>query len=110
MMNLLRFCFIVSMGFILVTSTGMAAPPPTEVEERKNEAAYHLIGTVTADEMFKDISQKEHYPQQVRRMSIDVDRHIKFPDDQKEKSSIEVFYWYIPSWQSKEYKIGRAHV
>lgn len=95
-------CLILTVGIILKTATGLAAPPPTEVEERKKKAPLHLIGTVTADEKFKDTSQDEEHPQQIRRMSLRVDRLIKG----KEKSTIEVFYWYIPSWQSNEYTGG----
>ncbi|MCM3574167.1 hypothetical protein M3172_13305 [Mesobacillus subterraneus] len=96
-------CLIFSVGIFLLVSTGLAAPPPTEVEERKKEAPLHLIGTVTADDKFKDISQDEKYPQQIRRMSLRVDRLVKGSEDVKEKTAIEVLYWYIPSWQSNEY-------
>lgn len=99
-------CLIVAVGIILKTATSLAAPPPTEVEERKKEAPLHLIGTVTADEKFKDISQEEEYPQQIRRMSLRVDRLIRGSNEVKEKTDIEVFYWYIPSWQSNEYTGG----
>jgi len=100
-------CLILTVGIILVTSTGLTAPPPNEVEERKKEAPLHLIGTVTADEKFKDTSQDEENPQQIRRMSLRVDRLIKGSDEVKEKSTIEVFYWYIPSWQANQYTGGK---
>ena len=94
-------------GIILVTATGLAAPPPTEVEERKKEAPIHLIGTVTVDEKFKDTSRDEDYPQQIRKMSLRVDRLVRGSNDMKEKSTIEVFYWYIPSWQANDYTGGK---
>lgn len=99
-------CLILAVGIFLLTSAGLAAPPPTEVEERKKEAPLHLIGTVTADEKFKDTSQDEEYPQQIRRMSLRVDRLVKGSEAVKGKMAIEVFYWYIPSWQSNEYTGG----
>lgn len=106
MKKLITFCFLVAVGLVLVTATVMAAPSPAEVEKKKREAPLHLIGKVTADEIFKDISQNEQYPQQVRRMDLKVDRLIKSPDGEKVQSIIEVFYWYIPSWQAKEYTGG----
>ncbi|MBT2661733.1 hypothetical protein [Bacillus sp. ISL-45] len=99
-------CLISAVGIILVTFAGLAAPPPTEVEERKKEAPFQLIGTVTADEKFKDTSRDKEYPQQIRRMSLRVDRLIRGSNEVKEKTDIEVFYWYIPSWQSNEYTGG----
>ena len=105
MKKTLIFFIILAIEFI-VTSTGLAAPPPTEVEERKQEAPLHLIGTVTTDEKFNDISKDEEHPQQIRRMSLRVDRLVKGSDVVKEQSAIEVFYWYIPSWQAKEYTGG----
>lgn len=96
-------CLIMGVGIILLTSAGLAAPPPTEVEERKREAPLHLVGTVIVDEEFKDISKDEEHPQQIRKMSLRVDRLVKGSEKVKDKTSIEVFYWYIPSWQSKEY-------
>ncbi|MGA9228480.1 MAG: hypothetical protein WB217_19220, partial [Mesobacillus sp.] len=85
----------------------VASPPPTEVEERKNEAPLHLIGTVTADSMFKDITKEEDSPQQIRKMSLDVAKLIKAPSEEKSISEIEVYYSYIPAWRSGEYIGGQ---
>lgn len=106
MKGMIRLLIIMMIGLFLAATTTMAAPPPTEVKERKNEAPLHLIGKVTADELFKDTSKSEQYPQQVRRMNLKVDRMIRVPSTEKEKTSIEVYYWYIPSWQAKEYTGG----
>lgn len=106
MKGIIRLLFIMIIGLFLEATTTVAAPPPTEVKERIDEAPIHLIGTVTADELFKDISKSEQYPQQVRKMNLKVDRLIKVPTNEKEKKNIEVFYWYIPSWQAKEYTGG----
>ncbi|MEH7886695.1 hypothetical protein V7654_20530 [Bacillus sp. JJ1609] len=106
MKGMIRLWIIMIISFYLATTTSLAAPPPTEVEEKKNEAPLHLIGTVIADELFKDISKSEQYPQQVRTMNLKVDRLIKVPNTEKEKTSIEAYYWYIPSWQAKEYTGG----
>lgn len=106
MRNFLRL-FVVFVGVLCIATTAsLAAPPPTEVEKRKNEASIHVIGTVSADELFKDTTEDKHYPQQVRKMNLKVDRLIKVPDTEKGKTSFEVFYWYIPSWQEKEYTGG----
>lgn len=106
MKGILRCFFIIVIGLFFAATTTMAAPPPNEVKERKNEAPLHLIGTVIADEFFKDTSKSEQYPQQVRYMTLQVDQLIKIPDTEKEKKSIEVYYWYIPSWQANEYVGG----
>jgi len=106
MKGMIRFLIIMIIGMYMATTNTKASPPPTEVEKRKNEASIHLIGTVIADELFKDISKSELYPQQVRRMNLKVDQQIKVPNTEKEKTNIEVFYWYIPSWQAKEYTGG----
>jgi hypothetical protein len=103
----IRFFFILMMSlFLVIVNTTLAAPPPNEVEERKNEAPLHLIGTVTTDEFFKDESKSEKNPQQLRRMILKVDRLIKTPDAEQGKTDIEVYYWYIPSWQAQEYSGG----
>lgn len=103
---ILRFFFVFVIGLFFTTTTTMAAPPPTEVKEKKNVAPLHLIGTVTSDKLFKDLSKSEQYPQQVRRMNLKINQFIKGPDREKENTSIEVFYLYIPSWQAKEYTGG----
>lgn len=101
----MSFVFIV-IGFLLSVTTSFAAPPPNEVEERKNEAPLYLIGTVVADDLFKDLTTDEKYPNQLRRMRIEVDRLLKAPVTEKETKSLEVYYSYIPSWQAKEYSGG----
>ena len=99
------YTIFMAIGLFLKSEPGMAAPPPSEVEARKNEAPLHLIGSVTKDEYFKDLSLDKQHPQQIRKMSLKVDRLYRGPENIKK--SIEVFYWYIPSWQSKEYTGGR---
>ncbi|MEH7441931.1 hypothetical protein V7201_06285 [Bacillus sp. JJ1122] len=106
MKGMIRVLIAMFIGLFFATATPMAAPPPTEVKERKDEAPLHLIGTVTADELFKDTSKSEQFPQQVRSMKLKVDRMIRVPSTEKEKTSIEVYYWYIPSWQAREYTGG----
>jgi len=103
----IRLLFILMMSLFWVTATtAIAAPPPNEVEERKNEAPMHLIGTVTTDEFFKDESISEENPRQIRKMILKLDRLIKTPEAEEGKTDIEVYYWYIPSWQAKEYTGG----
>lgn len=103
----IRLFIILIMSLFLVTSaTAFAAPPPNEVEEIKNEASLHLIGTVTTDDLFKDESLIKENPRQIRRMILKVDHRIKTPDAEQGKTEIEVYYWYIPSWQAQEYTGG----
>lgn len=107
MKSLRRLFYILMMGLFWVTAnTTIAAPPPNEVEERKNEAPIHLIGTVTTDDFVKDESISEENPRQVRKMVLKVDRLFKTPEAEGGKTDIEVYYWYIPSWQAKEYTGG----
>lgn len=107
-MKAFRLMFIICylFGFLFNVTITLASPPPSEVEERKNEASLHLIGTVTADVLFKDITSDEQYPQQLRKMNLEVDKLIKIPETEKEKTSLEVYYSYIPSWQASEYAGG----
>jgi hypothetical protein len=107
-MKSLRWLFFILMMSLFwgTIHTAIAAPPPNEVEERKNEAPMHMIGTVTTDDLFKDESISEENPRQIRKMILKVDRLIKTPEAEEGKTDIEVYYWYIPSWQAKEYTGG----
>jgi hypothetical protein len=76
-----------------------ADPPPSEIEKAKQEALLHLIGTVTSDQLYKDITEEKETPVQIRKMSLDVQQILKAPTNES-LTTVDVFYTYIPSWQA----------
>jgi hypothetical protein len=76
-----------------------ASPPPSEIEKAKAAAPIHLIGTVTSDQLYKDLTKEKGNPYQIRRMTLSVKRVIKAPQQQK-ISKIAVYYFYTPSWEN----------
>jgi hypothetical protein len=76
-----------------------AAPPPSEIEKAKQEAPLHVIGTVTSDQLYKDITEDKETPVQIRKMALDVKQVLKAPTNEI-LTTVDIFYTYIPSWQA----------
>lgn len=83
--------------------SGIAAPDPSTVKKEKDSAPLHIIGKVKEDILVEDTTKDEQYPQQIRKMTISVQKVLKAPEDVKEENSLEVYYHYIPSWQAHDY-------
>jgi hypothetical protein len=83
-----------------------AAPPPSEIEKAKQESPLHVIGTVTSDQLYKDITEEKETPVQIRKMNLDVKRILKAPTTET-FTTLEVFYTYTPSWQDYLYTRGK---
>jgi hypothetical protein len=76
-----------------------AAPPPSKIEKAKQEAPLRVIGTVTSDQLYKDITEKIETPVQIRKMTLDVKQVLKAPTNET-LTTVDIFYTYIPSWQA----------
>jgi hypothetical protein len=100
---LVTVIFLISMNEV----SSLASPPPSEVEKKKSEAEIHLTGTVTSDVLVKDVTKDKKYPEQLRKMTIEVTKLMKSPAAEQDKTSLEVFYSYIPSWQEDLYTGGK---
>jgi hypothetical protein len=88
-----------------ITSNVLSAPEPSEVEEIKLAAPVHLIGVVKADQLFKDLSVEMGTNYQIRKMTLEVKSFIKSKNINQDV--IDVFYSYIPSWQSDQWVGGK---
>jgi hypothetical protein len=96
--------FSVIFGFIFLFMTipemkPKAAPPPYEIEKAKQEAPLHVIGTVTSDQLYKDITEDKEDPVQIRKINLNVKQILKAPAN-KTLATVDIFYTYIPSWQA----------
>jgi len=81
---------------------------PAEIKKRNSEAPYHIIGKVSADKLFIDLSQERKEPSQIRMMTIDIKEIIKSPPSTNTTiHSLDVYYTYIPSWRAREYVGGK---
>jgi hypothetical protein len=89
-----------------ISSTAFASMDPVEIKEINEEAPYHIVGEVTADEHFKDITEDKKHPKQIRKMTIQISRVEKSPDGIVANNIVEVFYHYIPAWDADEYVGG----
>jgi hypothetical protein len=85
--------------FPFMTMKPNAASPPSEIEKAKQEAPLHVIGTVTSDQMYKDITEENETPVQIRKMNLDVKQVLKAPTTET-LTTVDIFYTYIPSWQA----------
>ncbi|MEN2767831.1 hypothetical protein [Ornithinibacillus xuwenensis] len=97
-------CFLL---FLLVTNTVLAAMDPTEIEQINRDAPYHIIGTVTSDELYSDVTKDQEHPIQLRKMTIHITDVIKAPNNMIGNRSVDVFYHYIPAWDAKNYNGGK---
>jgi hypothetical protein len=93
------FSTIMIFSMFFSATKSFATPPPSEIEKAKQEAPLHVIGTVTSDQLYKDITEEKETPVQIRKMSLDVKQILKTPTNET-LTTIDVFYTYIPSWQS----------
>ncbi|EZP77246.1 hypothetical protein H839_06374 [Parageobacillus genomosp. 1] len=85
--------------FLFMTMKPNAAPPPSEIEKAKQEAPLHVIGKVTSDQLYKDITEEKEIPVQIRKMTLDVKQILKAPTNET-LTTVDIFYTYIPSWQA----------
>ena len=101
---LLLFCF----AFIwsMLSSTVFASMDPTEVKEINEEAPYHIVGEVTSDELYKDITEDKNHPVQIRKMTLRISKVEKAPDGLETNNDVEVFYHYFPAWDARNYVGG----
>ncbi|GGA85312.1 hypothetical protein [Ornithinibacillus halotolerans] len=90
---------------ILSPLTIFAAIDPAIIQERHEEAPYHIRGKIISDELIEDVTTDDKHPEQLRKMKIQLDEIIK---SQSELNSVvEIVYHYIPSWNSAEYVGGK---
>ncbi|MBM7660983.1 hypothetical protein JOC85_001755 [Bacillus mesophilus] len=93
--------------FFLLTSTVWGATDPVEVEEIKKNAPVHLIGKVIADELHRDFSDSSG-PSQIRVMTLQQEQLLRVsPEVAPLGEYVQVFYSYIPVWQSELYEGGK---
>ena len=77
---------------------------PSERKKRNSEAPYHVIGKVTSDELFKDLTKEKGAPYQLRKMTIELEEVLKKPSSTNvDVLAIDVYYSYIPSWRALDY-------
>ena len=83
--------------FPLSTSASME---PSEIEEIKQQAPLHIMGTVKNDSLIDDLSDQSSYPNQLRQMTIHLSQVIKKPADADVATDepLDISYTYIPSW------------
>jgi hypothetical protein len=91
--------FMILFLIIIPQTKPFAAPPPSEIEKAKQGAPLHVIGTVTSDQLYKDITVEKETPVQIRKMNLDVRQVFKTPTNET-LTTVDVFYTYIPSWQA----------
>jgi hypothetical protein len=96
-----KFCFLPFFSFILLFMTIFemkpnAAPSPSEIEKAKQEAPLHVIGTVTSDQLYKDITEEKETPVQIKKIILDVRQILKAPTNEI-LTTVDIFYTYIPS-------------
>jgi hypothetical protein len=92
------FITIMIFSMFFSATKPFAAPPPSEIEKAKQEAPLHVIGTVTSDQLYKDIIEEKETPVQIRKMNLDVKQILKAPANNT-LTTVDIFYTYIPSWQ-----------
>ncbi len=90
---------LISLFTLFLPGNTFSSPPPSEIEKAKATAPIHLIGTVTFDQLYKDLTKEKGNPYQIRRMTLSIKRVIKAPPQQK-ISKIAVYYFYTPSWEN----------
>ena len=106
--NIFFFSSILILITILFSGPVLSAMDPTEIKKLNSEAPYHIIGKVTADNLFKDLSQEKDGPYQIRKMTIDINEIVKSPSSRNTTiHSIDVYYTYIPLWRAREYTGGK---
>lgn len=105
------FTFSVIILSLYISSFVQAAPPPSEVEEIKNEAVLVLIGEVTEDLFIKGTTKSKNTPTQLRKMIVSNLEILKKPGNLQLQAndSVEVYYHYIPLWNINQYA-GPARV
>jgi hypothetical protein len=104
---LLLFCLVFIWS--ILSSTVFASMDPVEVKEINEKAPYHIVGEVTSDELFKDITEDKNHPVQIRKMTLRISKVEKAPDGLETNNVVEVFYHYIPAWDAENY-VGGAHM
>ncbi|WP_409300879.1 hypothetical protein [Peribacillus sp. SCS-155] len=88
---------------MFITNTGLTAMDPAKVKKINAKAPVRLIGKVTSDRKFKEETKKNGEPRQIRKMNLQVLQPLKLTDHTEGKTSIPVYYTYIPIWLSSEY-------
>src|SRR5690606_25438674 len=91
-----------------ISSTVFAAMDPVEVEKRNAQAPYQISGKVTSDVLYKDVTDNNKHPQQIRKVTLEISDVIKAPTELEENNTVELFYHYIPSWNASEYVGGTS--
>ncbi|QOR66047.1 hypothetical protein IM538_20065 [Cytobacillus suaedae] len=89
---------------VLPVST-IAAPPPEEVAEKKQNAPLIVTAEVIDDLFVENTSKSKSHPLQTREMVLLVHEIIKQPEDLNLyiNQQLNVQYHYIPSWNSNQY-------
>ena len=106
--KVLFFSSILILITILFSSPVYSAMDPAEIKKRNSEAPYRIIGKVSEDTLFIDLSQEKNEHYQIRKMTIIIDEIIKNPTSIKKSiHSIDVYYTYIPLWRAREYTGGK---
>lgn len=99
---LLAICFCSLFTWV---SAAQGAMDPVEIEEIKGKAPIYLTGHVVNDELFQDISDEAHHSQ-IRVMTVKIQEVHRAPEEEVLLDSVDVFYTYIPTWQSYLYAGG----
>lgn len=102
------FIFIYIVLVCMISSTVFAAMDPVEVEKRNAQAPYQISGKVTSDVLYKDVTDNNKHPQQIRKVTLEISDVIQAPTELEENNTVELFYHYIPSWDASEYVGGTS--
>jgi len=100
------FCIFIFISIFFANPT-FSSMDPLEIKKRNSEAPFHVIGKVTSDELFKDLTKEEGAPYQLRKMTIELEEVLKKPSSTNvDVLAIDIYYSYIPSWRALDYVGG----
>lgn len=104
------FCIFIFIS-IFFANPAFSSMDPLEIKKRNSEAPFHVIGKVTSDELFKDLTKEEGAPSQLRKMTIELEEVLKKPTSTNiDVLAIDVYYSYIPSWRALDSVGGHQHM